>query len=196
VTENGRYTVGRFRRRAYPRRFDWKLARDLHERGLNFNQIAAALGVDRRSVARVCRLPESKVPEATKEQIAALVYGAKPEEVCPRCFNRKSATSEFCRQCRQEMRLDKPTTLRRVAGTHGRNRIELRAVGVNRIVEVDGEYGVLVKSRNGPTPDGYRVVDFWDGGPTLVHERIRVAVLPSTEVLVGGVNEGGEEIDE
>lgn len=190
--ENGnRYSVSRFRRRVYERRFDWELAREMHKKGHTFAHIARTLGVDRRGVARVVKLPASRVKSATDEQI----LGAGPGDriPCPRCMGPMTPKSELCRDCRSETRLQR-MTLERVPGTPGNSYVELRDVEPNRIVEVDGSWGVLCRNRP-DAPSGYRLVDFWEFDAEYVHERTRVRVRPSTRVVVGGVSEEEEEIE-
>jgi hypothetical protein len=187
-----------FRNRVYERRFDWDLARAMYREGLTIAEIARRLYVDRRGVARVVHLPESRVRKATEEEIA-LAFQYRDRTPCPRCGRPKVAKAELCASCRQETRL-LPMTLRKVPGTPGSNgrsssRMELRDVGPNRIVEVDGSWGVLTRSPV-PPPYGYRFVDFWDEPAAFVHERTRVAVAPSSEVVIGGVPQETEEIHE
>lgn len=180
-----KHSVSRKRRRTYERRFDWDLARSMHKAGHTFAEIARRLGVDRRGVARVVKLPEYVVASASEEQ----VFGTGPRDriPCPRCMGPMTPNASLCISCRNETRLA-PMTLERVPGTHGTQRIALRDVALNRIVEVDGMWGVLC--RNPPdAPYGYRLVDFWEIPSEFVHERTRVRVQSTTRVVVGGVTE-------
>lgn len=192
-----KFSVSKLRRRTYERSFDWELARTMHRAGFSFAEIARRLNVDRRGVARVCKLPESRVRRATDEQI--LGAGPRDRVPCPRCARPMVPSASLCRDCTNETRL-LPMTVRRVLGTdtkRPRSRVELRAVEMQRIVEVDGDWGVVVPyPKGGRCPRGYRVVDFWEDGPALVSDRIRVHVAPSTEVLVGGIAQETEEIPE
>jgi len=182
----------------YERRFDWKLAREMHERGETFAEIARTLGVDRRGVARVCKLPKYVVDsEMSEEQVAAMVLAfPRDREPCPRCTRPKTLRAELCNRCRQELRLDYPVTLQTVLGTAGETLVELRSVGLHRIVEIDGNYGVVSPIPPGPSPYRHRFVDFWEIGPQFVDERVRVRVLPSSKVVIGGVTEREEIISD
>jgi hypothetical protein len=186
-----KFTLGRRRRRAYARQFDWLEARARHAAGESFHAIARALGVDRRSVARVVKLPEQYVEEASQEQIELLARMPRDRVPCPRCMGPMTREASLCASCHNETRVE-PMTLRTIAGT-GDARIELREVELHRIVEVDGSWGVVIAHPEGKKR--YRVVDFWDGGPEFVHGRTRVRVARTTQVLVGGIPEGGEEIE-
>jgi len=194
VSDNEHIGGSSKRRRLYPRRFSYVEARARAKAGETVASIARAFGVDRRTIRRALHLSEAQAREASPEQVAAA--GAMPRDrvPCPRCERPKVPEAELCRDCRNELRLESPVTVRKIPGTAGRSTVELRDVDAHRIVSVDGRYGVALGGASVPSMRGYRAVDFWDSGLEFVNNRSRVQILPATEVLVGGEPELPEEI--
>lgn len=183
-------SLGRRRRRIYERAFDWLEARARWRAGESQASIARDYGVDVKSVRRVVHMSEARARAASEEQIAALPRDPD-KEPCPRCTRPKSKSAELCRDCFNELRLE-PMELRHIPAVP---KTELRNVEPGRIVLVGVRYGVLLGRRD-PASPGYRLVDFWEGGLELINPRTLVRVEPGVEVLVGGVDDGGEEIAE
>jgi len=171
-------------RRRWDRKFDWVEARARHAAGETMASIARALGVDRRGVARVIKMPEAYVQQGERSEFIA------DRIPCPRCHGPMMRHSELCAGCFRETREFAPTTLRERPAM----RTELRNVELNRIIELDGGFGVVCRGSE-KLPPHLRLVDFWDErGLTFVPARTIVRAEPTFDVLVGGVVEGGEEI--
>lgn len=182
--------MGRRRRRIYERKFDWAEARARYAAGETQAAIAKSYGVNQSAVGRVVNLPEYLVQKATSEQMDALGDFRRDQVPCPRCERPKLRASELCWKCFNETRLNEEL---RIMIVPGRSRVQLGDVAAGRIVRVGTRWGVVMRGRH-KAPARQRIVDFWDGGRSLVSDITVVAVAPGKRIFLGGVEERPEEI--